>query len=101
MLDGLRLSRAANALTKRVLMGSVFGGLRLHRLRPVDTRATRPIEHVGARRTKLLFVGHKALGYAIGIRDRVLAKPHSIRRTSVGIRLRIGGCRERSHDRDQ
>jgi hypothetical protein len=85
----------------QVRTDSVFGGLRLHRLRPVDIRATRPIEHVGARRAQLLFVGHKALGYAIGIRDRVLAKPHGIRRTCIGIRLRIGDCGERSHDRGQ
>jgi hypothetical protein len=66
----------------------------------VDTRATWPIEYAGAGGAQLLFVLHKALGYATRIRDSVQAKPHHIRRTCICILLRIGKCGERSYDRD-
>ena len=66
----------------------------------VGTRAAWPIEHDGAGGAELLFVFHKALSYANRIRDSVQAKPHRIRRTRIYIRLRIGDCGDRRHDRD-
>jgi hypothetical protein len=66
----------------------------------VSTRATWPIEHDGAGGAELLFVFHKALGYATRIRDSVQAKPHRIRRTCICILLRIGDCGERSRKCD-
>ena len=87
--------RAESELTR-----SVISGLSFCRLFSADTCASGPIEHVGARGAELPFVCNKALGYTTRIRDCILAKPHRIRRTCIGILLRIGDCRERSHDRD-
>jgi hypothetical protein len=69
----------------------------------VDTRATWPIEHAGAGGAELLFVLEKALGYAIRIRNSVLAKPHRIWRAGVCILLSIGNCRQgrRDHNHDE
>src|SRR6185437_15852352 len=67
----------------------IISGLCLCRLFSVDSCATWTIEHAGARGAELLFLCDEALGYTT-----------RIRRTSIGILLRIGECRERSHDRD-
>jgi hypothetical protein len=74
--------------------------LSLYRPFAVDTRATWPIEHVGAGGAELLFVLDKALGYATRIRDSVLAKSHRIRRTCICILLSIGECRQGRRDHD-
>jgi hypothetical protein len=92
--------QAGVAPTEFELTRSVISPLSLYRAFAVSTRATWPIEHDGAGGAELLFVLDKALGYATGIRDSVLAKPHRIRRTCICILLRIGDCGERSHDRD-
>src|ERR1700688_2098973 len=61
-------------------------------------RATWTIEHDGAGGAELPFVLDKTEGYAIHIRDSVLAKPHRIRRAGICILLSIGDCGQRSRD---
>jgi hypothetical protein len=65
-----------------------------------SARTTWTIEHDGAGGTELPFILDKAMGYATHIWNSVLAEPHRIRRAGICILLRIGDCREWSHNRD-
>jgi hypothetical protein len=102
LLDGFLafVPQVGIAPTESELTRSVIGPLSLYRPFAVDTRAPWSIEHGGAGRAELLFVLDKALGYATRIRDRVLAKPHRIRRTCICILLGIGECRQGRRDHD-
>ena len=80
------------------LARSILGPLSLYRALAVDTRATRPIEHIAADGVELLFILRKALGDATRVRYCAPAKPHRVGRARICVALRISDRRQRSRD---
>src|SRR5262245_3494428 len=83
---------------KRTWPGSMLGPLSLCRAFAADSRGKWLIEYIATRGAELLLMLNKALFYAARVRDSVPAKPPSIWRACICIRLRISSRRQRTHD---